>query len=390
MKNQKGFSPLALLIIAAVILIGLVAFGRFYYLPKVNENKNANTNQVVVNTNENQNQNANLNQNTNSTIVVNGNANTNANTNSAVDETANWKTYTNSIWGFSLKYPSEWTIVCDKLPKELVKYTYISTDSLVLGQNAACNQALPNAVSLTVSINPDAFEGYNYNKVLIITQKDNGYVITKENNNNVEDNTRYSAQAMDSSYTDNSKNDKKFVFTYNEPINNGIKDTILRKILSTFQFTDETVSWKTYTNTEKGFGFKYPSDWTAIPLADEGSLSSLVALKSPLFSPAHNIQGEICVGRFTNPNNISLPAYWQLVNDLGVTATPVSATINGFEAQRLDKLSNPQTFPSPRTQVHIKAGNTIYSFDIQNVNGNFEEQIETFNQIVATFFIFKD
>jgi hypothetical protein len=113
MKNQKGVIHLAIPIIIAVVLAGIIAFGYFWYLPKVKENKNVNTNQVVVNTNINQNQNANLNQNTNGTIVVNGNVNSNvnssANTNTAVDTTG-WKTYTNTTYSYVIKYPTSWEL----------------------------------------------------------------------------------------------------------------------------------------------------------------------------------------------------------------------------------------------------------------------------------------
>lgn len=170
MKNQKGVINIAIPIVIAVILAGLIAFGYFYWLPKEKENKN--TNQVVnTNLNETQNQSANLNQNTNGTIVVNGNVNANvvldsrceavmattdcvyvaapgywyskesggcyytsgevcsnppfsthdecetvcagngsANTNTSIDETAGWKTYTNTQEGISFKYPPSWTI----------------------------------------------------------------------------------------------------------------------------------------------------------------------------------------------------------------------------------------------------------------------------------------
>lgn len=150
---------------------------------------------------------------------------------------------------------------------------------------------------------------------------------------------------------------------------------------------DSTKDWKTYTNTAEGFSVRYPTEWTAVEstsnLAD--SLRSIITFYSPQFQSRLNLAGEISIIRFANAENLSLAAYWNLVNDLGVTATPVPTTVNGFEAQRLDRLSNSSRFPSPRTDVHIKADGKIFGFIIQNVNGNFESQIDTFDLIVSTF-----
>jgi len=114
--NQKGIINILILgLICALVVAGFSFAYVKYFKPK-----NKNTNQVVVNTNVNANANQNLNQNTNGTVVINSNAsantngtvvvNSNANTNTAVDETKDWKTYTNKEFGYSIKYPSDWPI----------------------------------------------------------------------------------------------------------------------------------------------------------------------------------------------------------------------------------------------------------------------------------------
>ncbi|MBI4092307.1 MAG: hypothetical protein HY420_00085 [Candidatus Kerfeldbacteria bacterium] len=67
---------------------------------------------IVKNTNAavsgNANGNLNLNQNSNTNANANNNTNANSNTNTATDLTAGWKTYTNTTFGYSIKYPSDW------------------------------------------------------------------------------------------------------------------------------------------------------------------------------------------------------------------------------------------------------------------------------------------
>ncbi|MFH1367282.1 MAG: hypothetical protein ABIH38_04860 [Patescibacteria group bacterium] len=73
MTNQKGVINLAIPIVIAAALIGAVAFGYFYWLPKEKENNNTNTN-------------------------------------ISVSETDDWNSFSLSKFGFSFKYPKEWQV----------------------------------------------------------------------------------------------------------------------------------------------------------------------------------------------------------------------------------------------------------------------------------------
>ena len=102
---KKG-NPALWIILIVVVLIAVAAilyFGDFF-----NANSNTNTN-TVLNTNTGTNINTVANTNTANNQNINSSTNTNGttNTNSSVD-TSDWKTYSNSDYGFAFKYPETW------------------------------------------------------------------------------------------------------------------------------------------------------------------------------------------------------------------------------------------------------------------------------------------
>jgi len=66
---------------------------------------------------------------TNTNTNKNSNTNQNTNTNSA---TADWKTYENTEYGFSFKYPTSYLSVSDKLPKDKNQKIVTENDGLTL------------------------------------------------------------------------------------------------------------------------------------------------------------------------------------------------------------------------------------------------------------------
>lgn len=108
-QPQKGGNK-ALWIVLVIVILAVAGYG-IYALISSNAN---NTNNANTTNNANQAVNTNNAVNTNSAANTNGNVNsaTNANTNSATNtnvDTSGWKTYTNSEYGYTMKYPSDWT-----------------------------------------------------------------------------------------------------------------------------------------------------------------------------------------------------------------------------------------------------------------------------------------
>jgi hypothetical protein len=103
-KNLKGIASIVAIVIIAVVAIGI---GTIFYVASQRTIATPDTNLVVTNTSIT-NQNANANGNLNTNAVANTNSVVNGNSNTAVNSTAGWKTYTNTVYGFTFKYPSDW------------------------------------------------------------------------------------------------------------------------------------------------------------------------------------------------------------------------------------------------------------------------------------------
>jgi len=134
--NNQQFQPnqkpnQTIWIIAVVIVLAVAAYGIWTAMSGSNANNNTNTNIAV-------NQNANLNTNTNSAANTNTstNENDNINTNSSVIDTSDWKTYTNTKYNFSIKYPNSWGKISEMDGSVILNLNSDSiqkTNSLVLG-----------------------------------------------------------------------------------------------------------------------------------------------------------------------------------------------------------------------------------------------------------------
>lgn len=304
--------------------------------------------------------------------------------------TKNWKTYVAQDHVYSFRYPSGLRYLS---PEGLANLGSLESDAAPAAyQNMLVGDADTNLI-LTIDAFPKAVATPAYTaNALQQAKADSSSYYTKGSetiNGVVYD--RYQAVGQGYNYAGAIYTTERSNYWFFVQLNNQSADrfTLAQQIFATLTIPDSvaTKDWKTYTNTSEGFSVRYPTEWTAVESASNlaDSLRSIVTFYSPQFQSKLNLAGEISIIRFANADNLSLAAYWNLVNDLGVTATPVPTTVNGFEAQRLDRLSNSSRFPSPRTDVHIKADGKIFGFIIQNVNGNLESQIDTFDLIVSTF-----
>ncbi|MFA5070373.1 MAG: hypothetical protein WC528_03765 [Patescibacteria group bacterium] len=267
MKNQKGVINLALPIVIAVVLLGIIAFGYFWYLPKVNENNNANTNQVAVNTNVSQNQNANSNQNTNATVVVNGNANTNSNTNTAVDTTG-WKTYANTTYSYVVKYPTSWELG-DSNPAN-VFFKNGTYGSAYEGGDTGIRIKFYNSPDDMATLKGPV-DGTHYSSLAQWIQANKNYVpelavVSSSFLGLTGHEAAWPAMAGEYRFF-LERNSKIMVISLiylNSPARNinsiGRPEFTAEEqaFFDSFQFTDETAGWKTYTNEDYYFTIKYP------------------------------------------------------------------------------------------------------------------------------------
>lgn len=180
-----------------------------------------------------------------------------------LDQTTGWKTYIDTKFGYSIKYPSEWLFNTETRSFREGDIFSVS----IVGKDQKKDTEFYDGASLTIG-EP------------IKTEKDiRTWVKEYYPVNNLDDEPNIFSEETIASLSF-----QKFFtcglgcFTYYNIKHNGyvyrivifadgpdkIKyEQILSQILSTFKFlsSDETANWKTYTNSVEKFSFKYPQSW---------------------------------------------------------------------------------------------------------------------------------
>lgn len=164
-------------------------------------------------------------------------------------ETANWKTFTNTTIGYSVKYPPEWSA----LEKTCGDFFSNGAGSLYKADLCASGARATLVVSPSVSLEKKLVgDEVTFSKSPVLGS--DGHIINY----------------------DVRKKDKSFIFQYTKF--NGEEDIskTIETIIKTLVFTsDETANWKTYTNTKRQYTFKYPASYQ---LSDSNLDSISIAL----------------------------------------------------------------------------------------------------------------
>ncbi|MBI3115305.1 MAG: hypothetical protein HYZ09_02320 [Candidatus Kerfeldbacteria bacterium] len=157
--------------------------------------------------------------------------------------TKDWKTYTNTRYGWRLQYPPTWAIANDEDDNPQVELHF--------------DEGLPGLQEFFTDERTDTLEEWRDkqktqlpNAKLTVSEMTVGGVTAIRIDTNVYDNATYIGFRRGTVFVN--------VITSNAlMITNGM--------LGTFRFTDQTSAtkdWKTYTNAKHGFSFRYPPSWT--------------------------------------------------------------------------------------------------------------------------------
>lgn len=223
--------------------------------------------------------------------------------------TAGWKTYTNTKNQYSFKYPNDWQLgdsptsstpsqTADDIAFDGVKYT---------GQRFAVQVSSPtNCTSLKTCAEKN-------HKVFSTDQNTTGLTTAL-----VGGKAAYSETISRPSsgnwkyYTYYVYSSPKLyiIFTTSKVADDTATKPTFDTILSTFTF-DETIGWKTYTNTVYGFTFKYPSDWVLGETPElVASTGGMLTLQSPT-TKQQLTEGKIDPG-YSNNFEVS---FWSNINN---------------------------------------------------------------------------
>ncbi|MFH0829155.1 MAG: hypothetical protein V1907_03160 [Candidatus Kerfeldbacteria bacterium] len=260
--NTKGIAIIpVIVIIAAVLALGVT--GYFFYSSFKNTNESTDTNAGLINVN------------TNSTVVINGNVNENANTNSTIAvDGATKQTYTSNTYNLTFTYPSTWekqdlpqsglrsNEQVGLTPKDVLDAyrTENGNDSFWLTTFQIFSSSKTPKDWFNENISPSSRTDVNETPI-------NGY-------------PSYSAKIVTDSYTD-----REFIISHSGvivryhmreiSIHYAVNGTVddrqdyaryvsdFTSVVNSLRFTDQTAGWKTYSDSENVYNFKYPSKWNA-------------------------------------------------------------------------------------------------------------------------------
>lgn len=139
---------------------------------------------------------------------------------STIDPTSNWKTYTNTKYGFSIKYPGNWS----------VKESLIASDEKINGikkyQTELESPLEENKVSL-ISINPEGGKNLNVNPTMKYVETTVGGIKAKLYSFSHDTGFKFYGYFESEKYPE-----------FSITVDGRINDDQINQILSTFQFLD--------------------------------------------------------------------------------------------------------------------------------------------------------
>lgn len=153
-----------------------------------------------------------------------------------LNNTANWQTYSSQYWGFSFKYPNNWIVIDDKLPKNYSETSYGQStlgQALVIGSGEPAEIPVP---SITLYINPEGWGAYPADKRWKIEKSDNGFTIVSEIISATDADPNYYRIRADNNEQLN-RDKHYFVEFIQSTANQQGWDDTAKAILATFQFT---------------------------------------------------------------------------------------------------------------------------------------------------------
>jgi hypothetical protein len=279
-----------------------------------------------------------------------------------VDETANWQTYSND--GISFKYPDSWFIEEDPS----IGRIYIKNI-----KNAVNKGNMPSdfqAVWISTSTQENSLQA----ETNVKNGKPDGREITGAvsaasiNSNGVVINTYEYGTAggptLQAFWVDN--NGKKYYATNSTEVglvNQQNMVANLKKILSTFKFTDatadETANWQTYSNAKYDYEITFPADWGK--LDEKTTTENYLTLSNKV----ENKRSAWVIITILENDNFKTVAKWKK-DQLSIDAKVSDQII--FGENGADSIENPST-QAPGNLVKYVVKNGIgYQFKILFMN----------------------
>lgn len=183
------------------------------------------------------------------------------------DETANWKTYINKKYKFTIKYPESW-YVSEYMPGSplilLFDRNPVPKDTILTHPwqefTITVDNLYPSKIFTEIgTIKGEVVDKVEYGRTNITKTDFKGLSAIKSY---LETPTFSGLEGSPSTSIYFNYSSNGWVIRYPNINYNGEHDSLYDQILSTFKFLDdETANWKSYKNEEFGFVIKYPNNY---------------------------------------------------------------------------------------------------------------------------------
>jgi hypothetical protein len=177
----------------------------------------------------------------------------------AVDETAGWKTYTNTKYGYSIKYPEDAVVkeFGGSVASECVSIVYKLNSITIASKDAGGGGCIRSGFAGSLS---ESYESVKIGDIgytaTVVEAKGDGETLDKHNK------TALVKNVSDLNIEYGSTLDKNFIYT------DYLKDRYLKQILSTFKFLNQELKGGTFINDNPKatvrYSLEYPAGWQVI------------------------------------------------------------------------------------------------------------------------------
>lgn len=283
------------------------------------------------------------------------------------NETANWKTYSNSTYGFSVKYPSDF-IYEEQTSDIFLLLTSFKNPSVIQSNGFYVEVRSLEKLDNAVNYERSRVVGHSADRI------DKETKVTKEGFEAVK--LAYST-LDDKNFTTFVVNDEKYTYTINAPAN------LFDQIISTFKFTDpaktdETANWQTHTDTKLKFSIKYPSDIAISRTLPEGGVEFSLASELEKDFRERSIRLNIY---YRGDKNITPKEAQESECPKPCTDVAEKTTINNASGVKVVS-TNSERYYLASTNSNV-VGIFLVFFD--TTSKSFQTDLEKFRQILSTF-----
>jgi len=282
-----------------------------------------------------------------------------------IDETTDWRTYSNNDYFYEFKCPSTST--------HNIQYTSGSGIDRPLYQEICFDNQNQVSISVTKYFNTDNFT---------LNGKTNELIGASQNVKNWQETeiggyksilyqTTNNTGQIEANYTEIKLNNEKKILI------RGFGEAYYTQILSTFKFTDSTFSipkgWKTYTNTQYHYSINYPESWDL----DNKNMASII-----ISQPSKTIDR---LGISINTTNLSIDRFLStyIRKDIAVDNSdviPETVKLNNVSGT---KISIGTAIGAGQSLIYVSNGNN--SFIIEYFEVDNKTYTDTITQILSTF-----